>query len=138
MSELTEQERAEIERDAALPQLDARGLVDEAYLERAIKEMYTEVAENPAGELHFLTGRPLAEDLGDEPALLDRIPADAVESFAVVGHYLDLAGLRETIEATGMQVQEVRENQYEFPTERALEASAEYGVVSVTLMAAGE
>jgi ubiquinone/menaquinone biosynthesis C-methylase UbiE len=95
MRELTEQERAEIERDAGLPQLDARELVDEEYLERAIKAMYTEVAENPGGEFHFLTGRPLAEALGYDPALLDRIPAEAVESFAGVGHYLDLAALRE-------------------------------------------
>jgi SAM-dependent methyltransferase len=95
MRELTEQERAEIERDAALPQLDARDLVDEEYLERAIKEMYTEVAEHPDGEFHFLTGRPLAEGLGYDPALLDRIPAEAVESFAGVGHHLDLAGLGE-------------------------------------------
>ena len=96
MRELTEQERAEIERDAGLPQLDARGLVDEEYLERAIKEMYTEVAEHPDGEFHFLTGRPLAEGLGYDPRLLDRIPAEAVESFAGVGHYLDLAALAET------------------------------------------
>ena len=95
MRELTEQERAEIERDAVLPQLDARALIDEEYLERAIKEMYTEVAERPDGEFHFLTGRSLAEGLGYDPALLDRIPAEAVESFAGVGHYLDLAGLRE-------------------------------------------
>jgi SAM-dependent methyltransferase len=95
MRELTEQERAEVERDAALPQLDARELVDEEYLERAIKAMYTEVAENPGGEFHFLTGRPLAEALGYDPALLDRIPAEAVESFAGVGHYLDLAALGE-------------------------------------------
>jgi arsenite methyltransferase len=95
MRELTEQERAEVERDAALPQLDARELVDEEYLERAIKEMYTEVAENPGGEFHFLTGRALAEGLGYDPSLLDRVPAEAVESFAGVGHYIDLAALGE-------------------------------------------
>jgi arsenite methyltransferase len=94
MRELTQDERDEIERDASLPQLDARELVDEAYLERAIKEMYTEVAENPDGEFHFLTGRPLAEALGYDRALLDRIPAEAIDSFAGVGHYFDLAGLR--------------------------------------------
>ena len=33
--------------------------------------------------------------LGYDPGLLDRIPAEAVESFAGVGHYLDLAGLAE-------------------------------------------
>jgi ubiquinone/menaquinone biosynthesis C-methylase UbiE len=92
MRELTQEEREEVERDASLPQLDARELVDEAYLERAIKEMYTEVAEHPDGEFHFLTGRSLAEALGYDRALLDRIPAEAVESFAGVGHYFDLAG----------------------------------------------
>ncbi len=95
MRELTEQERAEIERDAALPQLDARELVDEEHLDRAIKEMYTEVAEHPDGEFHFLTGRSLAERLGYDPELLDRVPAEAADSFAGVGHYFDLAGLGE-------------------------------------------
>ena len=95
MRELTRDERDEIDRDAALPQLDARDLIDEEYLEDAIKRMYTEVAENPDGDFHFLTGRPLAEALGYDPALLDRIPAEAIESFAGVGHYFDLAGLQE-------------------------------------------
>lgn len=95
MRELTRDEREEVARDATLPQLDARELIDEERLERAIKEMYTEVATNPGGEFHFLTGRPLAEALGYDSALLDRVPAGAVESFAGVGHYFDLAGLRE-------------------------------------------
>jgi ubiquinone/menaquinone biosynthesis C-methylase UbiE len=95
MRELTQDERDEILRDATLPQLDARELIDEQYLERAIVEMYTEVATNPGGDFHFLTGRPLAEALGYDPALLDRIPAEAVESFAGVGHYFDLAALRD-------------------------------------------
>ncbi len=95
MRELTRDERDEIDRDAALPQLDARDLIDEEYLEDAIKRMYTEVAENPDGDFHFLTGRPLAEALGYDPALLDRIPAEAIDSFAGVGHYFDLAGLQE-------------------------------------------
>jgi arsenite methyltransferase len=95
MRDLTRDEREEIERDAALPQLDARELIDEGYLEREIKRMYTEVAENPDGDFHFLTGRPLAEALGYSPSLLDRIPAEAIASFAGVGHYFDLAGLEE-------------------------------------------
>ena len=95
MRELTPDEREEIDRDAALPQLDARRLIDETHLEGAIKAMYTEVAENPGSEFHFLTGRGLAEELGYDPALLDRIPAEAAESFAGVGHHFDLADLRE-------------------------------------------
>ena len=95
MRELTPDEREEIDRDAALPQLDARRLIDETHLEGAIKAMYTEVAENPAGEFHFLTGRGLAEELGYDPGLLDRIPAEAADSFAGVGHHFDLAELQE-------------------------------------------
>ena len=95
MRELTNDEQAEIARDAVLPQLDARDLIDEDHLERAIKEMYTEVALRPEGDFHFLTGRPLAEALGYDPDLLDRVPAEAAASFAGVGHYFDLAGLRE-------------------------------------------
>ena len=95
MRELTQQEREEIAPDAGLPQLAARDLIDEQCLERAIKEMYTEVATNPGGESHFLTGRPLAEALGYDPAVLGRIPAEAIDSFAGVGHFFDLAGLAE-------------------------------------------
>ena len=58
MRELTDQEEAEVERDAVLPQLDARDLVDEEYLERAIKEMYTEVAEHPEGSSTSSPGAP--------------------------------------------------------------------------------
>jgi protein-L-isoaspartate O-methyltransferase len=42
-------------------------------------------------EFHFETGRPLAERLGYPPADLDRIPAAAIDSFAGVGYFLDLA-----------------------------------------------
>ena len=95
MRELTSDEQAEISRDAALPQLDARDLIDEDHLERAIKEMYTEVALRPDGDFHFLTGRPLAEALGYDSVLLDRVPDAAAASFAGVGHYFDLAGLEQ-------------------------------------------
>jgi protein-L-isoaspartate O-methyltransferase len=76
-----------------LPQLDASSLVDGERLEAAVKAMYRDVARGNA-ELHFEIGRALAEDLGYDPSLLDAIPAEAVASFAGVGHHLDLAGLR--------------------------------------------
>ena len=41
----------------------------------------------------------------------------------------------ETIEAAGFEVQEVRENAYEFVSERALDACSTYGVESVSLVA---
>ncbi|SNR28741.1 Methyltransferase domain-containing protein [Haloechinothrix alba] len=63
-------------------------------LETKVKEMYRLVAEEPHGTYHFETGRRLAEHLGYEPALLDRIPAESIDSFAGVGHFLDLADIR--------------------------------------------
>jgi SAM-dependent methyltransferase len=63
-------------------------------LEAKVKEMYREVATNPRGEFHFEMGRAMAERLGYSRAVLDRIPAEAIESFAGVGHFFDLAALR--------------------------------------------
>jgi arsenite methyltransferase len=68
---------------------------DPADLEAKVKAMYRSVAENPHGEFHFEMGRALAERLGYPPADLDRIPAEAIESFAGVGHYFHLACLKE-------------------------------------------
>jgi SAM-dependent methyltransferase len=60
-------------------------------LESRVKEMYREVAEHPEREFHFETGRGLAERLGYASAELDDIPAEAIDSFAGVGYYFDLA-----------------------------------------------
>jgi arsenite methyltransferase len=65
--------------------------LDTRDLEHRVKEMYREVAEEPFKEFHFETGRALAERLGYPPAELDAIPADAIDSFAGVGYYFDLA-----------------------------------------------
>jgi arsenite methyltransferase len=62
-------------------------------LEQRVKRMYEEVALEPEREFHFETGRPLAERLGYPAADLDRIPAAAIDSFAGVGHFLDLAAI---------------------------------------------
>jgi arsenite methyltransferase len=64
-------------------------------LETKVKAMYRSVAENPHGEFHFEMGRVLAERLGYAPADLDRIPVEAIESFAGVGYYFHLADLKE-------------------------------------------
>lgn len=69
--------------------------VDTAALEHKVKEMYRQVASDPGGEFHFELGRPLAERLGYPPELLDRIPAQAIDSFAGVGYFFDLAALGE-------------------------------------------
>ena len=68
--------------------------VNSVELETKVKSMYREVAENPHGEFHFEMGRALAERLGYAPADLDAIPSEAIDSFAGVGHYFDLADLR--------------------------------------------
>ena len=67
--------------------------LDTTELEERVKHMYEEVALEPQHEFHFETGRPLAERLGYPAADLDRIPAAAIESFAGVGYFLDLAAL---------------------------------------------
>ena len=67
--------------------------VDTRELETKVKDMYRHVAEQPEGTYHFELGRPLAEGLGYPAELLDRVPPGAVESFAGVGYFFDLAGL---------------------------------------------
>ena len=67
--------------------------VDPEELDRHIAEMYRDVANEAGRDLHFPTGRPLAEALGYPAELLDRLPAQAVNSFAGVGYHLGLARL---------------------------------------------
>ena len=69
--------------------------VDRQDLELKVKDMYRHVAEEPHSDYHFELGRSLAERLGYPAAVLDGIPAEAVESFAGVGYFFDLADLRE-------------------------------------------
>lgn len=67
--------------------------VDSDQLAQHIASMYRDVANETGRDLHFHTGRVLAEALGYPPDLLDRLPAQAVSSFAGVGYHLDLARL---------------------------------------------
>ena len=67
--------------------------LDTGELEERVKRMYQEVALAPEHEFHFETGRPLAERLGYPTDDLDRIPAAAIESFAGVGYFQDLAAI---------------------------------------------
>jgi SAM-dependent methyltransferase len=61
--------------------------VDRDELVAKVQAMYRDVAEHPEGEFHFEMGRALAERLGYRGADLDRIPAEAIASFAGVGYY---------------------------------------------------
>ena len=67
---------------------------DPKELESKVKAMYRSVAEEPHGKFHFEMGRAMAERLGYSPADLDRVPPEAIESFAGVGHYFHLADLK--------------------------------------------
>jgi arsenite methyltransferase len=84
----------EMTQAETLPQLDATTLVDAERLEAEVKEMYGHVARGEESQLHFEVGRGLAKRLGYPRELLDAIPAEAVASFAGVGHHLDLAALQ--------------------------------------------
>ena len=68
---------------------------DSKDLEGKVKAMYRRVAEDPHGEFHFEMGRALAERLGYPPVDLSHVPPEAIESFAGVGYYFDLAELKE-------------------------------------------
>jgi len=59
-----------------------------------VTAMYTDVALRPKGEFHFEMGRTLAERLGYSASELSRVPEDAIESFAGVGYYFDLAAIQ--------------------------------------------
>jgi SAM-dependent methyltransferase len=68
--------------------------LDTLELKQRLQRTYEAVALTPEHEFHFDTGRPLAERLGYPAADLDRVPAAAIESFAGVGYFLDLAALQ--------------------------------------------
>jgi len=68
--------------------------VDTQELEAKVKDMYRHVATDPHAGYHFELGRPLAERLGYPADMLERIPGAAIESFAGVGYFFDLAELR--------------------------------------------
>ena len=69
--------------------------LDVEKLEREVKAVYGDVARTPDGEFHFEMGRPLAERLGYPSEDLDRVPHEAIDSFAGVGYHFELADLQE-------------------------------------------
>ena len=75
--------------------MGAQAVIDAAELEAKVQQMYRAVAQNPGGGYHFKMGRALAEHLGYPPSMLDQIPVAAIESFAGVGYFFDLAALTE-------------------------------------------
>ena len=76
------------------PEIAGAPPVDPDVLDRHITDMYRDVAREARDDLHFFTGRPVADAVGYPAALLDRLPAGSVASFAGVGYHLDLAELQ--------------------------------------------
>src|SRR3990167_766645 len=68
--------------------------IDKNELESKVKKMYKDVAENPKGDFHFEMGRGLALKLGYPAEVLDKIPSEAIDSFAGVGYHFGLAELK--------------------------------------------
>src|SRR3990172_3813474 len=68
--------------------------IDKNELESKVKKMYKDVAENPKGDFHFEMGRGLALKLGYPAEVLDKIPSEAIDSFAGVGDHFGLAELK--------------------------------------------
>ena len=68
--------------------------VDTGQLEAKVKAMYRQVALAPDASFHFELGEPVALRVGYAVDRLATVPADALASFAGVGHFFDLADLR--------------------------------------------
>lgn len=69
-------------------------LVNPQELEAKVKDMYQQVAQQPQGEFHFELGAPVALRVGYDADRLADVPTGAVESFAGVGYFFDLAALQ--------------------------------------------
>ena len=68
--------------------------VDTGQLEAKVKDMYRHVAQQPGDRFHFELGAPVALRAGYAAARLAAVPTGAVESFAGVGYFFDLADLQ--------------------------------------------
>jgi ubiquinone/menaquinone biosynthesis C-methylase UbiE len=73
--------------------------LDTQALTEKVQRMYRQVAENPRGDFHIELGEQLALRVGYDAARLAAVPTPAVDSFAGVGFFFDLAApeLGETV-----------------------------------------
>lgn len=74
--------------------ITAHPLVDENPILSAVQDMYTEVADHPAHEFHFPTGREACLFVGYPEEDLSVIPEAAVQSFAGVGYPFMVEAIR--------------------------------------------
>jgi SAM-dependent methyltransferase len=81
-------------------------------------------------------GRLALADIVSEDQLKESIVCDADLWASCIGGAAQQDDYRDAIEGAGLSVAEIRDNPYEFISERAVDASAKYGVKSVSLLAA--
>jgi len=80
-------------------------------------------------------GRLAIADIVSEQQLKESIVCDADLWASCIGGAAQQDAYREAIEDAGLRIDEIRENPYEFISERAHDASAKYGVKSISLLA---
>jgi arsenite methyltransferase len=80
-------------------------------------------------------GRLAIADIVSERQLTDSIVCDADLWASCIGGAAQEDAYRRTIESAGLVLEEIRENPYEFISDRARRASAKYGVKSVSVLA---
>jgi arsenite methyltransferase len=80
-------------------------------------------------------GRLAIADIVSETQMKESIVCDADLWASCIGGAAQQDAYREAIEGAGLKIEELRENPYEFVSERARNASAKYGVKSVSLLA---
>lgn len=80
-------------------------------------------------------GRLAIADIVSEQELKESIVCDVDLWASCIGGAAQQDAYRQAIEGAGLRIEEIRENPYEFISERARNASAKYGVKSVSLLA---
>ncbi len=80
-------------------------------------------------------GRLAIADIISEQQMKESIICDADLWASCIGGAVQRDAYREAIEGAGLRIKEIRENPYEFISERAKNASAKYGVKSVSVLA---
>jgi ubiquinone/menaquinone biosynthesis C-methylase UbiE len=80
-------------------------------------------------------GRLAIADIISEQQMKESIVCDADLWASCIGGAAQRDAYREAIEGAGLRVVEIRDNPYEFISQRARDASAKYGVKSVSVLA---
>ena len=80
-------------------------------------------------------GRLAIADIVTEQQLKESIVCDADLWASCIGGAAQQDAYREAIEGAGLRIETIRDNPYEFISDRARNASAKYGVKSVSLLA---